>query len=310
MNATGFDRDGLIDLRVLFLVVWRQKRLILIGTGVIATLSVLITLTLPNYYRSSSLLAPAISGNSGGLAALAGQFGGLASLAGVNLGGEDSGQVTLAIEVFNSRSFSLRFIEENNLSSQLLVATAWDSDSGELEYDAELYDVVNHSWRDTDSANKLKNDTHRLLKRYRKLVSIKEDKKTGFITISVDFLSPETAKKWVEQLIVAINDEIRSRDVVEAQKSIDYLSAQLQKTTVAELREVFHSLIEEHMKTKMFAETREEYVFKVVDPAFRPERKAYPRRSVIVILSTMASFVLLICFSLVRAYVQSEEPNE
>ena len=79
--------DDEIDLRELFLVLWRGKGLITIVTGLAAIVSVVVALSMPNIYQSTAVLAPKSGGGSGGLSSLASQYGGLASLAGINLGG-------------------------------------------------------------------------------------------------------------------------------------------------------------------------------------------------------------------------------
>ena len=79
--------DDEIDLRELFLVLWRGKGLITMVTGLAAIVSVVMALSMPNIYQSTAVLAPKSGGGTGGLSRLASQYGGLASLAGINLGG-------------------------------------------------------------------------------------------------------------------------------------------------------------------------------------------------------------------------------
>lgn len=300
------DANGLVDLKVLFLIVWRKKLIIFVSTIIVAVSAAIITLLMPNYYKSSALLAPTSESSGGGLAALAGQFGGLASLAGVNLGSGEENKTALAMEVFKSRTFILEFIERRNILKELMATSSWDSTSNQLVYDSSLIDPVTGEWKKSEGES-LKPPNYKILKRYLKLIQINEDKKTGFVTISVTFLSPYTAQKWTEWLVDDLNAEIREREVVEAKKNISYLTKQLENTHVAELKTVFHSLIEEHVKTMMFAESREDYVFKVIDPAFAPERKSSPRRSVIVILSLLFALVISICACFVMEYVRASK---
>ena len=101
--------------------------------------------------------------------------------------------------------------------------------------------------------------------------------------------------------------KLKKRDVIEAEKSIDYLSLQLNKSAITDLKTVFFELIEQQMKVIMFAEVREEYAFKTIDPAVLPELKSGPKRSLIVIISTIAgvflSLFFLVCFFLIRLLI-------
>ena len=54
-----------------------------------------------------------------------------------------------------------------------------------------------------------------------------------------------------------------------SKKSTEFLQQQLERTEIADIREVLYRLIEEQTKTIMFAEVRKEYVFKVIDPIAR-----------------------------------------
>lgn len=79
---------------------------------------------------------------------------------------------------------------------------------------------------------------------------------------------------------------MKLKDIQEAKKSIRYLEAQITKTNISEVKTTLSSLIEEQTKTLMLANSRDEYMFKIVDPAFVPEEKSEPKRALIVIVAT------------------------
>ncbi|WP_306462760.1 GNVR domain-containing protein, partial [Klebsiella pneumoniae] len=66
------------------------------------------------------------------------------------------------------------------------------------------------------------------------------------------------------------------------------------------IRTVLYKLIEEQAKTIMFAEVRDEYVFKTIDPALAPEEKAKPKRALICVLGTLLGGMLGVAIVLVR----------
>lgn len=296
-----------IDLRELWDVIWRGKWIVIATTLVFAVVAVLYALSLPNIYKSEALLAPADENSGGGLAGLAGQFGGLASLAGVNLGGGGSDKTALSIEVLKSRRFIGKFIDTRELLVPLMAATGWDGES--LILDPDIYEEKQGIWaRSVKPPRQAKPSAQEAYRGFMEIVNVSQDKTSNFVSISLEFYSPSLAKKWVDWLVADINKEIKERDVAEAKKSIRYLTGQLEKTPIADMQAIFYELIEEQSKTVMFAEVRDEYVFKTIDEAISPELKAKPKRSLICILGVMLGGMLGTLFVLVRHFIRSSKP--
>lgn len=297
-----------IDLRELFAVIWQGKWLIIAITAVFAIGSVALALYLPNIYKSEALLAPAAEEQGGGLSALASQFGGLASLAGVNLGAKGGTDKTqLAIEVLKSRQFTSDFIQKHNILADLMAAEKWDRDTDKLIYDEDAYNEATNTWvRDVEPPFKPEPSMQEAYEEFSKIMSVNSDKETAMVTISVLHLSPTVAEQWVTWLIEDINKVMKERDVAEANRSSEFLNKQIALTNVADIKAILYKLVEEQAKTIMFAEVRDEYVFKTIDPAFAPEEKAKPKRALICILGTMLGGMLGVMLVLVRHFMKQE----
>lgn len=299
-----------IDLRELFSVIWQGKWLIIAITAVFTIASVGLALYLPNIYKSEALLAPAAEEQSGGgLAALASQFGGLASLAGVNLGAKSGTDKTqLAIEVLKSRQFTSEFIQKHNILADLMAAETWDRDADKLIYDPELYNEQTNTWvRAVEPPFKPEPSMQEAYKEFSKIFSANTDKESGMVTLSVEHLSPTVAEQWVTWLIQDINKVMKERDVAEANRSSEFLNKQIALTNVADIKAILYKLVEEQAKTIMFAEVRDEYVFKTLDPALAPEEKAKPKRALICALGIMLGGMFGVMFVLVRNFVKKED---
>ena len=302
--------DDEIDLRELFSVIWKGKWIIIAITFVFAVASVVFAISQPNIYKSEALLSPADSEQAGGgLAALAGQFGGLASMAGINLGsagGVDKTQ--MAIEVMKSRQFASEFIQKHQILADLMAAEKWDMQNNTLSYDNESYDSANKQWvREVKPPFKPEPSMQEAYKVFSKIVAVNAAKDTGMVTVSVEHLSPAIAQQWVNWLIQDINTVMKERDVAEAIKSTEFLESKIQQTNVADIRSILYKLVEEQAKTIMFAEVRDEYVFKTIDPALIPEEKAKPKRALICVLGTMLGGMLGVMFVLIRYFVKKED---
>ena len=127
------------------------------------------------------------------------------------------------------------------------------------------------------------------------------------ITLSIVHQSPLIAKKWVNWLVEDINKEMKDRDVVEAQKSADFLSKQLEDTKIADIRIILYKLIEEQAKTIMFASVRDEYAFKTIDPALVPEVRDSPKRTLIVILGFALGIVISCMIVILKHYIRIKD---
>jgi uncharacterized protein involved in exopolysaccharide biosynthesis len=310
-QVTQFHDDE-IDLRELFSVLWAAKKIIVAVTAVFALVTVIFAISQPNKYEASALLTPAQDSSAGlsGVLDNLGGLGGLASLAGVELGGDGGGEAAIAQEILLSWGFVEKFVEENNLAVEVFAADGWDRESNQLSIDNDLYDIDVKRWTRNPPSGKTVNPTSwEIYEKFLEMVSISTDKKTGLISLSVEYFSPYIAKQLVDELVVAINQYMKQRKLQMVNTNIEYLEAQIEKTSIARMKEVFYTVIEEQIKNKMLAEASPEYVFVTISPAMVPEEKSQPKRALICILGVLLGGMLSVAFVLVRYYGFSKESN-
>jgi len=72
-------------------------------------------------------------------------------------------------------------------------------------------------------------------------------------------------------LISNINFHAKQRAIVEAKKSISFLEKELEQTSVLNSQTILYSMIEQQMQKIMLANIRDEFVFKIIDPAVVPK---------------------------------------
>jgi len=293
--------DDEIDLRELFVAIWRGKWFVIAMTFIFIVSSVFYVMGLPNIYKSEAVLIPA-SGSSG--IKMPGQLGGLAALAGVNLGAAaGADKSAIAVEVLQSRNFLIYFIEKYNLYVPLMAVEGWGLTDNELFINPKVYDKDKQRWlRKVSPPFEAKPSKIEAFNAFSKLLTVSVDIKTGLIDLSVEHYSPYLAQEWASLLIKEINDEMRKRELEEAQSSLAYLNKTLAETNVADLRVTLFSLIEQQMQTLMLANVRDEYVFKTIDSPLVPETKDSPRRSLIVLIAAALGGVLSCLLVLVRYF--------
>ena len=277
--------DDEIDLKEFFMVLWSGKRLISTITGVASAASVAIALMLPNIYTANALLAPAEQ-SGGGMSALMQQYGGLASLAGVSLpGGEEASRAQLGMALMTSREFLGDFVARRAILRDLMAVDSWDLQTDQVTYDPEIYDAATGEWvREVEAPFEAKPSSLEAHETFTEILSVSQDKQTGYVTVSIDHKSPTLAAQWVNWLVQDVNSAVKAQDVSEAEKSIEYLREQVTNTSLADCRPSFSILFRVKQRLVMLAEVRPEYVFKTIDPAVAPEEKSKPSRALICVL--------------------------
>ena len=239
-----------------------------------------------------------------------GQLGGLASLAGVSIGGEESSESQIAQQIMKSWSFVETFIADNDLAVEVYAAEGWNKETNKLQINQYVYDSSNGRWLTKDAnGNVAPPSSWQLFKAFSEMASVSEDKKSGLVSVSIEHYSPQVAKDWVDMYVLAINKHMQSRQVAKVSNNISYLKAQIDKTSIAEMKEVFYTIIEEQTKNKMVAEASPDYAFVAVSPSMVPEEKSQPRRMLICIIGTLLGATLSVFFTLVSHYMKDPGRN-
>ena len=265
---------------------FRRHLWLLLGAAAVGLiLAVVLVVLAERVYRAEVNMMPAATdASSGALSDLAGGFGGLIPLAGLNTNAAAAKNEALAI--LSSRSFTERFINEGDLLP-VLYSGQWDAQAG--------------AWRDADDAPTL----WKAVKFFdRSVRSVNEDGSTGVITVAVEWRDPQLATEWANKLVADLNAQVRQRAVEEAARSIEYLNKELGKTNIVELERSIYELIEDQIKTIALANVRDEYAFRVIDPATTPDMDdyVYPNEPVMLILGLAVGATLGVVVVLLREF--------
>jgi uncharacterized protein involved in exopolysaccharide biosynthesis len=263
----------LLSFDDLLAVAWRKRLLVLACVVLCAALATAAAFMMTPKYRAQVVMVPVKGDNvSGALSGALGQLGGLASLAGVSLPGGGNKDENLSF--LTSRDFLARFIQEENLLP-VLFDKRWDGSRGKWDVD-DPEDIPTIS------------DGVRFLDEH--VRSVQEERRTGIITLSILWKDRELAARWANLMVERANRDLRQRAIRDADASKEYLSRELGKTDVVELRQSIYRLIESQIKTIMLASVRPEYAFKVIDPAVAPDPtdRVRPKRLAMIVLGALA----------------------
>ena len=207
-----------------------------------------------------------------------------------------------------SWSFIEGFIVDNDIAFELFAVEGWNIKSNEPQIDDSVYDTENKQWLiDNESGVTGPPTSWEMFQAFFGRLTISEDRKSGLVSVSIEYYSPQIAKQWLDNYVAAINAHMQQRQIEKVTNNINYLQVQIEKTSVAEMREVFYSIIEEQMKNKMLAEASPDYTFVAVGPSMVPEVKSQPQRALICILGTLLGGLLSVILVLTIHYVRKSD---
>lgn len=271
--------DGL-NLLQMWNILWKERWLVIAITAACTIISIVYALLATQWWRAEVVLVQAHQ--SQGLTGQLGNLAGLASLAGLSI--TERGDTVEALAVLRSREFIQAFIEEQKLLP-VLFADDWDAKAGR--------------WKSSDPEQQP--DLRDAVKLFENRIrSITENKKTGVITLGIEWTDKVEAARWANLLVVRANDRMRTRAQIEAERNVKFLREEATATTVVTLQQSISKLLEHELETLMIARGNEEFAFRVVDRATVPKWRASPKRTLTVVLATMAGGLL----SLLVVYLQ------
>ena len=290
-----------IDFRELFHVLWDKIFYIGAITSIFSLISIIYALMLPNIYESKALMMPVEEDQ--GMSGMLGQYSGMASLAGISLPSDSGSKAQEAIARIRTLEFFtndfLPYIKLENL----MAVKKWNQASNTLIYDASDFNSESGQWLRKVSPPKSDiPSSQEAYKEYKAIMSLNEDKKTRFVTLSIEHKSPFIAQQWVEIIMDQLDQVMRNQDKQTAMKSIEYLNTLALTVNYEEIKKALSSLQEQQMKQLMMVEANDNYIFKVLDSPIVPEVKSQPKRSLIVILGSMIGMMLSVLGVLVFHY--------
>ena len=129
--------------------------------------------------------------------------------------------------------------------------------------------------------------------------------KDNTINLSIEFYDPVMAAKMVEYFLTALIDHLTGEAKKVAETNRKYLEEQLARTADPLIRQKVYQLIAQQIESAMMSEVKENFAFKVIDPQRVPDKKAKPKRTLIVIMSFFISFFVAVFIVFFREFVRN-----
>jgi len=259
---------------------WRGKWTVIVASVVVGMLAAVYSLMAEKWYRADLLMIAAETpADRGGLTDQLGSLGGIAGLAGISLGSKSTAE---PMGILKSRQFIGDFIRARQLMPVL--------------FPHDFNAAGQCRWAATSDCP----DKHDAFKLFSvKVLDVAADKKTGLVTVSVEWTDPSIAANWANSLIERLNERLRQRAMEESEASVGYLKVELEQARVVPLQQSIGRLLQNELQKAMLARVTKEFAFRVLDRAEAPKWRVWPKRGqivafAIVLAGLLSSIVVLV----------------
>lgn len=260
-----------LDLFALWELLWKGRWWVIGISTAFVVIGVTYALLATEKFRAEVVLT---SAGQRSIPGALNQLGGLAALAGVSIG---SNNVAVPVAVLESRGLARQFIEEMKIEDMLL--------GDDPPEDADVRDAILVFERDVRG--------------------VYEDKRTGLVTLTIDWHDPVVAAQWANQLVAGLNERMRRQALDEAERNVTYLRREMASSDVVSQQQSIGRVLESEMQKLVLARGNEEFAFRIVDRATPPKQRYSPKRAVTVLLAAILGFISSVVFLLGRRAFQA-----
>ena len=302
-NLTEYSQEDEIDLRELWATIMKYKFKIAIFSVIITFVALIYALSIPNSYKSSTLLVPQEQSKpslGGGLAALAG-------MAGVSLGGGSADAATSLEVIPKDYKFNKKVIEKYGLVERI---------SSEVQ---EKNMVFAFGFGGSTASNKTESkkqdskdeDIFDTYKSLQGMVSLSTDKKTSLITLSATAPDRFLTKELVEIYLRELTSYLKQMEIKEVLKKIKFYKQELATTNDIQLKTQISNLLASLVQKRVLSNSNEFYVVSqmIAPRVSHISEKTGPKRSLILILAVIMSLMIGVFGAFFKEFLDKDRQN-
>ena len=115
-------------------------------------------------------------------------------------------------------------MEDDYIVAAIMAPSSFSWDENRLYFDDLIYNSKDNIWtRSVSKPFDSKPSYLEVYEEYIQMLSIRQDKRSGFVYISVEHMSPIFAKYFIDIVTQKVNDLIRNQAMQESSAALDYL---------------------------------------------------------------------------------------
>jgi len=286
-NTHEYAQEDEIDLKELWATISKYKREIIKFSFGITLIAFFYALSIPNSYKSSTLLVPQEQSKpalGGGLAALAG-------MAGVSLGGGSADAATSLDVILKDYDFNKVVIEKYGLIDRISSSKQEKNMVFALGFGG-IYWLLNGS-EDSDKTTPKEDEIFATFEALQDMMSFSSDKKTTLMTLSAVAFDRFLAKELVEIYLEEITLHLKKMEAKELLKKIKFYKQELASTNDIQLKTQISSLLASIVQKRVLSSSNDFYVVSqmIAPRVAHVQEKTKPKRSLIIILAMITSLI-------------------
>ena len=285
------DYDDEINLLDYFIVLLKHKWLILGIVFVTGLAAVIISLMLPNIYRSEATIIPRQQEKAATSSALA-ALGALNGMAGELVGLGGGGDLDKFEIVLKSREVARRVVEKYKLMPELF---------------EDEWDPLKKEWK-ANPAPTIQDAYERI----KHMLTVSRNRKNDVLTVKFDNEDPRFAKIMADHYLVELSESLREETLKDASENKRFLQEQIERTSDPLLKVKISELLAKEIEKETFARAQKYYSFIVLDPPIAPDldKKVKPKRALICILSVTVTGFFAIFLAFFLEYIHNIRGSE
>ncbi|MBI5025655.1 MAG: hypothetical protein HZC12_02795 [Nitrospirae bacterium] len=136
------------------------------------------------------------------------------------------------------------------------------------------------------------------------IMEVKHNQRENIIELSVKFKDPRVAADIINYTLIELTDHMTGEAKRVAETNKKYLESLIDKNSDPFIRQKVYALIAQQIETSMMAEVKENFAFKVLDPARVPDTKIEPKIKKNIMLSFVTSLFIGIFLAFFKEYLE------
>ena len=298
--------DDEIDLRELFIALWRGKWLISLCVVIAIALASLYLRTAEKKYTVSYVFKPVASEE--GRPNFAG-LGGLASLAGVSLPSSSSGDFTAFKMLLKSEEVATLLMADDVLI-QTIFSSEWDAETGSFQRPppgqlTPYKKMIKAVLLGEGETAYVPPNAARLANWISNGFSVSVDRDTGFLTFSSETTKPDLSLEIISRVASETDRLLKERYIASAEQTMTFYQSKLAAARAREHREALAKLIAQEDQKLMLASKGSYFV---AEPLTTPSVSLYPtspKASLVLALSVVLGGFFGAALVLIRKAIRS-----
>jgi uncharacterized protein involved in exopolysaccharide biosynthesis len=273
-GSPSLDNSPLLNGLDYFSILKRERRIIYASLIFFITATIAVRILVPSQYESRIVTIPAPTESIARPTAM----NSLANLGLFDLGGSANPK-EVAIATLRARSFIVGFIHQRKLLPYLF-SERWDTSAGHWNSsgpptDEEAFEKLNNA------------------------MSIDSSATDNLVVVRVRWADSNFAASIANELLQTLNRRFQAKAVAESDRMVAYLTDAYQATQISEVRTNLANLIQDQIRQRILAKSRDEYSLTVIDPAAPTTKRVNPGLSILL----PAAILLGLLFGIPAAFL-------